>query len=885
MVVDPGSATGDIVGSDERRLSVPAVAGAVPTTGVKARVPERWVRPVGWAALAVWLAIPVLGVTAQPLAGRVVWTVAVAGLPLFIVLVGYHRWRRICPLAFFSQIPVRLRRSGTRRASARFEQHYYFVPFLMFFSGLWLRLIWTNGDGVAIAVFFILLSLGALSIGALFTGKTWCNYICPVSFIEKIYTEPRGLRETQNSQCAKCTACKKACPDINEENGYWKEIESAAKRFVYFAYPGLVFGFYFYYFLQAGTWDYYFDGTWTDEPGMMSRAFQLGSDSRTAGFFFLPALPRALAAALTLALCAAVSFAIFWVAEGPVGRWLRQRNANADANHVRNVMFGIAAFAAFVIFYSFAGQPTLRKIPWLPAYASVLVVLTAALFLLRRLTRTHEAFAEQSLARNIIKRWTWADTPPPANLHDAYVVYTVRTTERERMYAEVMESYQDAVREVLADGVVTREEVQRLQSLRDQLHIKKADHDRVMANLAEEERALLTDPTKQASAEKRLQLETYGRALAHDLERVLATQGGANDNFVQQLRVEFGVSREEHAAVLDTLLGSDKTTAARAVGAVKLIQHCTHRIQVLGAQASPTYDALSDCLRLERTRAVDRLLRALSVAPDDATLESLRGRLGLDDPAVAAAVVEQVGSQLRPSIRDRLSGGLAEAARESATVLTPADALNACLTDADPFVRALGLYGLAERGPVEAEILNRLADDENTLVQETARAVHERRETTTSSAVGRAPMLMIEKIIALRCVSVFAALGPEDLEELARSSDERTYQPGEALCIEGQLGDEVYVLLAGEAHIVHGPAADGDLIRIETVGSVIGEMAVLEAAPRSASVFASVSGARALRLAGNAFRRVLEMNPAVAAGIIRTLAHRLRRVEEVPSTS
>ena len=39
------------------------------------------------------------------------------------------------------------------------------------------------------------------SSACVFTGKTWCNYVCPVSFVEKLYTEPRGLRDTPNSQC------------------------------------------------------------------------------------------------------------------------------------------------------------------------------------------------------------------------------------------------------------------------------------------------------------------------------------------------------------------------------------------------------------------------------------------------------------------------------------------------------------------------------------------------------------------------------------------------------------------------------------------------------------------------------------------------------------
>jgi hypothetical protein len=148
--------------------------------------PEWWVMPLRWLALGVWVGIPILALVAQPIAGRVVWSIVITALPLFIVLVGYHRWRRICPLAFWNQIMVRLNRPGRRRAVAAFEEHYYFVPLALFTVALWSRLVWSNGDGAAIAMLWGLLSLLAFGVGVLFTGKTWCNYICPVSFIEKI---------------------------------------------------------------------------------------------------------------------------------------------------------------------------------------------------------------------------------------------------------------------------------------------------------------------------------------------------------------------------------------------------------------------------------------------------------------------------------------------------------------------------------------------------------------------------------------------------------------------------------------------------------------------------------------------------------------------------
>jgi CRP-like cAMP-binding protein len=53
-------------------------------------------------------------------------------------------------------------------------------------------------------------------------------------------------------------------------------------------------------------------------------------------------------------------------------------------------------------------------------------------------------------------------------------------------------------------------------------------------------------------------------------------------------------------------------------------------------------------------------------------------------------------------------------------------------------------------------------------------------------------------------------------------------------------------------------------------------MAVLDPAPRSATVRAGAHGIHVLQLNGDAFRDVLNANPSIASGIIRTLAQRLR---------
>jgi hypothetical protein len=513
--------------------------------------PERWVGPVGKIALAVFVGVPIFALLAPSLAGRVVWTVLIAGLPLFIVLVGYHRWRRLCPLAFFAQIPAWFNRSGKRRAPQWLEDDYYYVAFGVFFVSLWLRLNATNGNGYAIAIFFVILSLAAIAVGFLYTGKTWCNFFCPVSFIEKIYTEPHGLRETANSQCGKCTACKHSCPDINQENGYWRGITSHPKKVVFFAFWGVVFGFYFYYYLQAGTWNYYFAGTWTNQPGVIETAFLPGHDPKTAGFFFLPSVPRALASLLTLALFALLSYQMLSRLEAPLGRWLLRRNKDTDEVSTRHVMLSLSAFGAFVTFYTFAGAPTLRRVPWAPHFFGIFVAAVATLSLVRRLPRTRKGFTEESVARNVIKRWAWADQQPPGDLREAFWVHTIRLRESEKGYEQLLRTYREAVRETVADGLVSREDLQLMESLRDMLLIKPTDYEAIIAELAEQDR--VRPSPQQLTPEKRLQLDSYAEVLKGYLERVLGAGGIPNDSFMTHLRSEYRISKEEHLAVLDQI--------------------------------------------------------------------------------------------------------------------------------------------------------------------------------------------------------------------------------------------------------------------------------------------------------------------------------------------
>jgi len=847
-------------------------APAAPGTG------EAWLEPVRWFALIVFLAAPVFAYLAPHLAGRVFWTVAVASLPLLIVLAGYHRWRRICPLAWFSQLPARLGHAGERRASPWLQKNYYGLVFVAFFVSLWLRLVATNGDGKALAGFLLLLSFAAFACGAMFTGKTWCNYVCPVSFVEKIYTEPHGLRPTPNSQCPKCTACKPACPDINQENGYWKEISSPAKQFVYFAFPGLVFAFYFYFYLQSGTWEYYFGGAWTNEPGLARFSFLPGHSVQTAGFYFLASWPRALAALVTLAAGALLSFALFSLLERLAGTRLGRRDDGLDQAGLRHLLFTAAAFTAFVTFYSFAGVPTLRLIPGAPHLVQILVVVTATLFFIRRFQRRQQAYAEETLARQILRRWEWADMEPPKDLHEAFLIHTIRSRTHANGYARLLEIYKEAVREAVASGFVSRAEVQRLESLRNQLQISPADHEGIMADLDEEERARISDSALQVSAEKRLQLDAYTRALESYWERVSRAAAEPDDAFIRALRQDYGVTPEEHSAVLDAFLRKEQTVAPHVAKAFAVIEGALRTIGLLRDAPSAAAGFLEDVLSRRCAHTADALLLAMGWSANGKKNDSLRDQLLSHSETLREQAVEALGGRVAPLVAAKLTAARREAAWQAATAATLADSVRPHLASADPYVRVAALYLLHEIAGTDEDTLKSMVQDEHDVVCETAVCLLMRAHQLESREdTGR---VTVERMMALRTVPLFASLAPQDLASLARASIERAFPSQQALCREGEPGDEVFILLAGEVRVLESDGAEQRVLGSEKEGGFIEELAVLDSAPRAATVLAGDAGARVLCLKGKAFREVLRTNPSVVSEVIRALSARIRGARE-----
>ncbi len=127
-----------------------------------------------------------------------------------------------------------------------------------------------------------------------------------------------------------------------------------------------------------------------------------------------------------------------------------------------------------------------------------------------------------------------------------------------------------------------------------------------------------------------------------------------------------------------------------------------------------------------------------------------------------------------------------------------------------------------------------------------------------------------DKVEALAQVPLFADLDKKQLAFIAGQVSELSLKAGSVLAEEGVLGREALVLLSGSAEATRGDQKVGTL----GPGDVVGEMSLINHAPRSATVTAS-SDCRVLVMNSREFSSILNANPEVSIKILKTVAARL----------
>jgi CRP-like cAMP-binding protein len=114
----------------------------------------------------------------------------------------------------------------------------------------------------------------------------------------------------------------------------------------------------------------------------------------------------------------------------------------------------------------------------------------------------------------------------------------------------------------------------------------------------------------------------------------------------------------------------------------------------------------------------------------------------------------------------------------------------------------------------------------------------------------------------------------EVLDQLADATAEINFSADRPIVQQGQVGNGLYVIVAGGARIVAG---SDELARLGP-GEFFGELSVIDQQPRSASAFA-IGDTICLALASWDLMAVLEREPRLAMNLLRELADRLRKTD------
>jgi CRP-like cAMP-binding protein len=135
--------------------------------------------------------------------------------------------------------------------------------------------------------------------------------------------------------------------------------------------------------------------------------------------------------------------------------------------------------------------------------------------------------------------------------------------------------------------------------------------------------------------------------------------------------------------------------------------------------------------------------------------------------------------------------------------------------------------------------------------------------------VAEAPVELLQR------VPLFEHFEKGDLERLARSFKERTFDAGSTVAGEGKTGAGFFVIESGEATV----SVHGDERRSLGPGDYFGEIALIDDGARSATVTA-VSDLRCYGLTSWEFRPLVESNASIAWKLLETMAQRLRAAQQ-----
>ncbi|MBC7507909.1 MAG: cyclic nucleotide-binding domain-containing protein [Ferruginibacter sp.] len=143
------------------------------------------------------------------------------------------------------------------------------------------------------------------------------------------------------------------------------------------------------------------------------------------------------------------------------------------------------------------------------------------------------------------------------------------------------------------------------------------------------------------------------------------------------------------------------------------------------------------------------------------------------------------------------------------------------------------------------------------------------------STSGSQGLLLIEKVLLLKSLSIFSETPETILAELAPLMKEEEVEQGTLIFEEEEPGDCMYIIFTGEIEIHKGKTT----LAVLQAKEVFGELSLLDAETRSATATAKTD-CFLFKIDQEPFYELIESRPEVAMGFIKILCKRLRTLND-----
>lgn len=865
-----------------------------------------------------------------PLATTLFWG-AIVPASIFILLVfGHEAWRRICPLSFLSQIPRALgkqrqfKRENPNTGKVRYElpkvkpdswlgKNYPYVQFGWLFVGLCGRILFFNADRLVLALWLLFTIAAAITVGYLYGGKSWCNYFCPMAPVQQIYSEPGGLFGSKahisdtsitQSMCrtvlpdgkeqSACVACQNPCIDIDSERAYWDGLNKPEVSLLRYGYVGLVIGYFVYYYLYAGSWDYYISGAWARQTDQLSTLL-------SPGFYLFGQainIPKIVAVPLTLGTFTAISYRVGRSIEQWAKSYSRKHDFKLSPDVIRHRIFTLCTFFIFNFFFIFGGRPLVQLMPiWLQYVYELALVLLSTLWVYKTWKLSSDLYSRENLASRFrkqleklqldISQYVEGRSLSDLNTHEVYILAKVLPGfTREKRHA----AYKGVVREALEEGYANySSSLEVLEQLRQELGITGDEHREVLEELGIEDPELL-NPDRKRSLENQIRLTGYRKSL----ERLMLLQSqqdltntdrnlDPNSSEINALRRQYSIDPQEEAWILSGI-SPEAGNLRRAEFLLAQLPDLIACYRGLNQPVIHEYQAVLMLLRSsihhKKELIVRNILEILVTLKKDRDAISLAQKLGNLAPAVLLELLESENwhTRLQPEILESLKPLAGLSNTTCAIDYSNEDILKSLaplLDDRNPLIQSACLYIIAQLDIERAQTIarNYSTIHNSSLLQEIVKIL-------LSSPQKHPPLTtfpLLEKVVYLFNSDFFHRMHSETLIALSERAEVRTFTDNEVITEAGDTCRELLLLIEGNAHILFH-LSDGE-VRIEQLqlGQTLDELEVLAHSDSKNTIVATGDFTRILAVPVAAFDDLLDRDRDFARRVLELESRQLQR--------